>query len=236
MDESLLFEFCTEGQKVMIDSFKYSVTKSCTVLLLDNPGSGFKHTISKFFRTSEFSDIKVITIPIIDTTDTKKVVVEIYKRSSSIKFSGLKYRTMTAHEMLIRVGGRLRQDLLGKRILIIFDHVENLGAKEKMVGFIALIKSIPFKCGVILRTNNAHLAKINNNNMPLHTTILTEFERKTVPTVSQEDVKTMCHAYGVKDVQLIYELSKKQRNLKVVRYYIKRATNLPITSQLSLFE
>ncbi|MGB4776730.1 MAG: hypothetical protein WBP45_16240 [Daejeonella sp.] len=227
----------TKGQEVMIQAFGYCIKNQKKVFLLDEAGSGFRYTLQKAFREGMFGNTRIISVSVVPTLDMTNLVMSIYKQSCTVKFSNLNKKAVDLHELLVKINSRLRQDLLGKRIFIVFNHVHLLRSMERMQAFVDLLMSIPFPCGVILRTTARHIKSIQKSKDfdGLYATIRVSFGLKKVPPVTRGDVETLCIANGLTDRVLIGELASKSKNLKVVQFYIDKAKKkLPPTSQLTL--
>lgn len=235
-NNNLQFEFMTKGQEVMIQAFSHCLKNQSKVFLLDKPGSGFTYTLEKAFRENMFGNTRVIRVSVVPKLDMTGVVLKIYKQSCTVKFSNLNKKAIDPHELLVKINSRLRQDLLGKRILLIFNHVQLLRSMERMQAFIDLLLSIPFPCGVILRTTVSHIKAIQESKdfQGLYATIRVKFGLKRIPPVTRRDVETLCVANGVIDRVFIGELASKSKNLKVTQYYIDRSKKLPAVTQLQL--
>lgn len=235
-NDNLQFEFMTTGQEVMLQAFRHVLVNKSKVFLLDKAGSGFKYTLDKAFREGIFSNTRVISVSVVPTLDMGKLVVNIYKQSCTVKFSNLNRIAVDPHELLVKIHSRLKQDLLGKRILIVFNHVHLLKSMERMQAFVNLLLSIPFPCGVILRTTVSHIRAIKENKdfQGLFATIRVSFGWKKIPPVTRRDVETLCLANGITDKILINELASKSKNLKIIQYYLNQAKKLPSTTQLQL--
>jgi hypothetical protein len=234
--KNLQFEFKTAGQEVIYQALYHAARNNKKVFLLDREGSGFKYTLQKAFRDPAFRSVKVITVSVIPTLNASKVVLTMFKKCSTVRFSNLKHKYLDPHEMLLKIGSRLRQDLLGKRILLVFDHMHSLKSMDRMASIVNLLLAIPFSCGVILRTQTSHIKRIEEEDKGLYATIRTGFDFKAVPQLTRDDVHTMCHAHGVMDKNLINELaSSKNQNLKIVQYFIDEAKKLEPYTQMSLF-
>lgn len=235
-NHNLRFEFMTQGQQVMFQAFGHCVRNNRMIFLLDNGGSGFSYTLAKAFQQTFFNNVRVITVDVIPQLDMQKVVVKMYKQSCTVKFSNLNKRALDPHELLVKIHNRLKQDLLGKKIMIVFDHVHLLRSMERVEAFVNLLLSIPFPCGIILRTKKAHLKTIMRA-PDLFATIRAKFDIKKIPAVSRGDIISLCHANGLMDKILIEELAAKSKgNLKLTQYFIDQERKLPPSSQLALFE
>lgn len=226
----------TEGQKVMIKAFSHCLSNKSKIFLLDKAGSGFRYTLEKAFREGMFGNTRVISVSVAPTLDMSKLVLKMYKQTSTIKFSNLNKKTFDPHELLVKIHSRLKQDLLGKRILIVFNHVYLLRSMERMQAFVDLLLSIPFPCGVILRTTIRHIKTIKKSRdfQGLYATIRVSFDWKRIPPVTSRDVGMLCLANGLTDKTLIGELASKSKNLKVTQFYIDRSKKLPAVTQLQL--
>jgi hypothetical protein len=233
-NDNLQFEFMTAGQQVMIQAFGHCLVNKTKVFLLDKAGSGFRYTLEKAFREGMFGNTRVISVSVVPTLDMTKLVLKMYKQTCTVKFSNLNKKAVDPHELLVKINSRLKQDLLGKRILIVFNHVHLLQSMARMQAFVNLLLSIPFPCGVILRTTVRHIKAIKENRdfQGLYATIRVEFGWKRIPPVTRRDVESLCLANGLTDKTLIGEFASKSKNLKVTQYYIDRSKKLPDVTQL----
>ena len=233
-NDNLQFEFMTAGQQVMIQAFGHCLINKSKVFLLDKAGSGFRYTLEKAFRM--FGNTRVISVSVVPTLDMTKLVLNMYKQTCMVKFSNLNKKAVDPHELLVKINSRLKQDLLGKRILIVFNHVHLLRSMERMQAFVDLLLSIPFPCGVILRTTVSHIKAIKESRdfQGLYATMRVSFGWKRIPPVTRGEVETLCLANGLTDKTLIGEIASKSKNLKVSQYHIDRSKKLPAVTQMQL--
>jgi hypothetical protein len=161
--------------------------------------------------------------------------IELSRQFLQIRFSNLNYKKTDARDLIRVLGQRIKRDLLGKRILLVFDNVDRLKTETQLVRFMGVLRCINFKCGIVIRTTMRHLKTVEL----MDEKVLADFLdltkiRKVLPRNSQTDVEILCRIHGIKDSMIVEEIAISTKNFRIAMTKIGGYVGFQPTLQLSI--
>jgi len=227
-----LFQIETQGQIAMGDALNFALRNKKIVFIKDNHGSGFHFYLKKY--NSIYPDMRIAQFTLANNLDNDATISMFRDLNSNIKILNKNYNKLDVHGFLTVLTNRAKLDLRGKQVLIVFDRFEKLKGEEKLRKFFKYLELLKLPCGIVIRTNTAHIEMIKQKYEDLFVYI-NQFDRKTIERVSEREVVAFCNSYGVYDKILTEQISKQTKNLKLVYQYLVKKVNLQPTTQFSLF-
>jgi hypothetical protein len=225
--------FITSNQQRMLEAFELAARENRIVSIIDNHGSGFKFAIKKYIYST--SATKVAFAKIDYRFLSTNISIEVMKQFMNIKLVTKGYKTSDVTKLVYDLSVQVKQNLKGKRILLIFDNVNRLNTAVKLSRFFTILKSIQFKCGIILRTNLNHYEQVAT----LDEKLLTDFMEMTARRIvlnrnTREDISKLCRCYGVTKKELVDEISTKTSSFTVAIRHIDAILKFSPSTQLEL--
>lgn len=223
----------TENQLKFEKAFRFAAKERAVVAIADFSGTGFKHALQKYCFYN--SDIRSVFVRIPMKPRSGDLGVTMFRQLMSIRFNNFKYTQPSVFDLLRVLGSRVKQDLKGKRILIVFEDVHYFSEK-RLSDFMRLIREINFPCGVVLRFEQSYYEKVAkwservNNDFQ----ILTKWRQVTVRNRPQ-DIAMLCQLYGLHNPTLVNQISKQTTSFTIAMQFIKSHSNYRPTTQLNLF-
>jgi hypothetical protein len=223
----------TENQIKIQDGFRQALTDKRIVSIIDFPGTGFKHAFRRFCNLN--SDVRSVFVEIpIGRNATRSIVIKMMTQLMTIMFNNFKYTQPTAFDLLRVLGERVRQDLRGKKILIVFDGVDNL-SNMKLAHFMDLIKHINFPCAIVLRFGADYFAKLKSHEKIYNEFwILTQW-RKVTKQNTEVDIEKFCRLHGITNPIFLREIRERTKSFTIAKEFVKSYKGYLPPSQLNLF-
>ncbi|GCC50355.1 hypothetical protein SanaruYs_05700 [Chryseotalea sanaruensis] len=223
----------TLNQLKMNEGFRAALKEKKIICIIDHPGTGFKHAFRRFSNLN--SDVRSVFVEIpIGKKSTREITLDMLTQIMTIRFNNFKYKTPSPFDLLRVLGERVKQDLRGKKILIVFDGIDNL-SKKKLADFMLIIKGINFPCGIVLRFGADYYKKIKSNEKLYNEFwLFTEWRKVTTPN-TPEDIEKLCRFYGLDNPIFIREICDRTTSFTVAMSFIKKHNNYRPPSQLNLF-
>jgi hypothetical protein len=223
----------TENQLKFESAFRFALQQKCVVAVLDFPGTGFKHALRRFCFYN--SDVRTAYVEIPAKSKTKELTIKMLTQLMTIRFSNFKYTQPSVFDLILILGTRVKQDLKGKRILIVFEGVHHL-TESRLVDFMRVIKGINFPCGVVLRLSQDYLFKtVPKMKEEIHNDfkLLTKW-RKVAQRNKRDDVATLCRLHGVDQPSVINQICN-ETSFTMAMELIDGYKRYSPTTQLNLF-
>lgn len=227
--------FLTNNQYAIIDALNRAATGQETVAVFDHPGIGFKHALNNYIVNDHHGLVKVALVSVHNNSYSSQLPIKISEQFYQIRFSNLNYKKADARDLIRVLGQRIKRDLLGKKILLVFENVDRLKTEAKLVRFMGIIKCINFKCGIIIRTTKKHMKKVEKMDEKVYTDFneLTKV-RKVLPRNSPKDVELLCRIHGINNGKIIEEISESTTNFRIAMVKIKHFVGFRPTAQLTI--
>ncbi len=228
-------EWLTANQLKFMDAFQRAQSENCVVSVVDHPGTGFKYSLGRFSFLK--SDVKSVLVKIPRGSGaSREIAIEMFKKMMTLRFNNFKYTQVTVFDLIRVLGQRVRQDLKGKKILLVFEDVDNLTMMQ-LARFIRMVKLINFPCGIVLRFKATYFKKVASwdeklsNEFYLFTSL-----RKVSNVNSPDDMYQFCRWYGLTDKIFIERIIKETTSFTIAKRAIESKKKYNATSQLNLFE
>lgn len=223
----------TENQIKILDGFRIALNDRKIISIIDFPGSGFKHAFRRFSNLN--SDVRSVYVKIpIGKKATRDIVIDMVTQLMTIRFNNFKYTQPTAFDLLRVLGGRVRQDLRGKKILIVFDGIDNL-TPMKLADFMNLINCVNFPCAIVFRFGADYFKKIKAHEKIFNEFwVLTQWRKVTKPN-TPEDIDKFCRLHGITNPTFLKEIRERTTSFTIAKEFVKAHKNYLPPSQLSLF-
>lgn len=223
----------TQNQIKMIEGFRAALKEKKIICIIDHPGTGFKHAFKRFSNLN--SEVRSVFVEIpLGKKSTREITLDMMTQIMTIRFNNFKYKTPSPFDLLRVLGERVKQDLRGKKILLVFDGIDRL-SKSKLPDFMRIIKKINFPCGIVLRFGVDYYKKIKSDEKLFNEFwVFTEWRKVTFPN-TPEDIEKLCRFYGLDNDTFIKEISERTTSFTVAMSFIKKHNNYRPPSQLNLF-
>lgn len=221
-------------QTDIIKAFDFAMRNNCLVAVIDQRGSGFKYALNTFLLTYPMAKSSHVTFNR-SQFNQNDACIDILRGFSSIRFSNMKYKNADPVDLIKAIGARIKTDLKGRRILLTFEHFENLKTVNKMARFMAVIRAINFKCGIVVRTTASHLDKIENSDEDFYGELMQFFaHRQPIKRYEPPDIEMFCKIFGMVSPTLIDETKLKCKNLTQAKVSIDHFLKYNPVKQLNL--
>jgi len=225
--------FTTSNQMKMIEAFELAAREKVVVAVVDHHGSGFKFAVKKYMHSTSFTKIAFVEIEF--GIHARNLTINLMKQFMNIKFVTKGYKKTEITKMIYDLGIQVKQNLKGKRVVLIFSNIERLNTEPRLSRFLRIIRSIPFKCGIILRTTLTHYEKIAKLDEKLFSEFMVMTEKRIVlERNTPMDIQKLCRAYGLKRPELVEEISKKTLSFTIAMLSITKFLKHSPVTQLEL--
>lgn len=226
-------EWTTQNQLKFEKAFTRAVQDRTIVAIGDHSGTGFKHALKRFYFYN--SEIRSAFIRVPFKSSTNDLAISMFKQLMTIRFNNFKYTKVTVFDLLRVLGQRVKQDLKGKKILIIFEDVHNLN-ERKLSLFMNLLNEINFSCGIVLRFDISFFDKVQKWNSRVQSDFLKITQLRQVTEKNRpQDIAILCQIYGLNTPSIVNQISKQTTSFTIAMEFIKRYNGYKPTSQLNLF-
>ncbi len=231
MDSST--NFITTNQQQMLNAFARASGGEKMVAVVDHHGSGFKFAVKKYIHTTSFT--KVTFVKIEYGIHARDISISLMKPFMNIKFVTKGYKTTQFTKLIYDLSLQVKQNLKGRRILVIIDNFDRVNTVHTLSRFFAILRGIQFKCGIILRTNMKHYETIASLDEKLLTDLMQMTKEKVVlKRNTPEDIKSLCRVYGLRKPEIVEEISKKTLSFTIAMDYINKYLQYSPVVQLEL--
>ena len=221
-------------QTEMIKAFDVALRNNRLVAVIDHRGSGFKYSLNVFSLTYPMLKTVLITFNR-GQFKVNDLSIDIARGFSSIRFSNMKYKNADPVDLIKAIGARVKADLKGRNVLLVFERFENLATVNRMARFMGIIKSINFKCGIVVRTTTSHINKIENTNEDFYYELMQFFaNRQSIKPYEPEDIEIFCKSFGMVSPTLLDETKIKCKNLTQAKESINLFLKYNPIKQLNL--
>ncbi len=225
----------SENQVKHEEAILKAVREYCTVAILDHPGTGFKFSLQRVCQLR--GGIRSAIVQISMKSKHKEIGITMLKQILSIRFSNLKSTNISVFELIMVVGARVRQDLKGKRVLLIFERVHYLNEPGRLSHFLDLLDNINFPCGIILRFDLMYPSVVKTwGDQHLYDRFerVTFLRKVTRPNTSWE-IRQMLMIHGLNNPDLLSEISSNTKSFTTAKLLLGKKFLYKPSLQLNLF-
>lgn len=225
----------SESQIKHEDAIRKAVRENATIAILDYPGTGFKFSLKRVCQLT--GGIRTAIVQISMRSKQKEIGISMLTQIASIRFNNFKSGSLNVFDLIRVIGTKVRQDLKGKKILLVFERVHYLKRPEKLSQFLDLLDNINFPCGVILRFEPNYIERIKRwGDQHLYTRFeqVTRLRKVTRPNHPSE-IREMLMLHGLNNPGLLNEISMNTESFTIAKLLLDKKLLYQPTMQLNLF-